>query len=297
LSDVFISYSRQSDTEFVDRLSAALGARGQEVWVDRSGIFPSSPWRPEIEQAILEAHSFVFVISPSSVASDYCRAELDRATNLGKRIVPILASVTPLESIPSELASLHFLSFTDDQVPAQDEGDEFERQVDRLVEVLSTDIESLHLQTRLLTQSSRWTEHNEDRSLLLRGRELDAAERWLDAQNAQGRLVLPDQQRLVRESRRASTRRQRGSIGTASVIAIAMALLAVFALIQRGEAVRQSNFSLGRALAAESVAAASSNVTTQGLLGLEAYGHGETIQARSALIGAAEEPLERTLPP
>ena len=296
MSDVFISYSRQSDPEFVDRLSAALEARGQDVWVDRAGIFPSTPWRPEIEQAILEAHSFVFVISPSSVASDYCRAELDRATGLGKRIVPILASATPLESIPPELAALHFLSFTDYQVSGLEDGGGFERQVDRLVEVLSTDIESLHLQTRLLTQSTRWTQQNEDRSLLLRGRELDASERWLDEQNAQGRLVLPDQQRLVRESRRAASRRQRGSVGTASVIAIAMALLAVFALVQRGQAVHQSNVALGRQLAAESVAASDSSVTVQGLLGLEAYSRSETIQTRSALVGAAEEPLEATLP-
>jgi len=296
MADLFISYSRQSDTEFVDRLTAALAVRGQDVWVDRTGIFPSSPFLPEIEQAILEAHAFAFVISPSSVASDYCRAELDRATGLGKRIVPILAIATASESIPPELAELQFFSFTDFQTGGREDEGGFERQVDRLVEVLSTDIESLHLQTRLLTQSSRWAQQNEDRSLLLRGRELDAAERWLDAQNAQGRLVLPDQQRLVRESRRASSRRQRGSIGTASVIAIAMALLAVFALVQRGQAVHQSNVALGRALAAESVAASTSNVTNQGLLGLEAYTHSETAQARSALVGAAEEPLETTLP-
>lgn len=295
MSDVFISYSRQSDIEFVDRLSAALEARGQEVWVDRAGIFPSSPWRPEIEQAILEAHAFVFVISPSSVASDYCRAELDRATELGKRIVPILASPTPLASIPPELAALHFLSFIDDQ-QSPEVGGAFERQVDRLVEVLSTDIESLHLQTRLLTQASRWTLQKEDRSLLLRGRELDASERWLDEQNAQGRLILPNQQRLVRESRRAATRRQRGSVGTATVIAIAMALLAVFAFVQRAQAVHQSNIAFGRQLAAESVAESNSSVTEQVLLGLEAYAHSDTTQARSALVGAAEEPLETTLP-
>ena len=75
-----------------------------------------------------------------------------------------------------------------------------------------------------------------------------------------------------------------------------MALLAVFALVQRGQAVHQSNVALGRALAAESVAASTSNVTNQGLLGLEAYTHSETAQARSALVGAAEEPLETTLP-
>jgi TIR domain len=96
MADVFISYSRQRDSEFVDRLSVALAQRDQEVWVDRSDIFPSSAWRPELEQAILEAHAVVFVISPESVVSEYCLAELDHAISLGKRIVPLLVRDTPL---------------------------------------------------------------------------------------------------------------------------------------------------------------------------------------------------------
>jgi len=92
VADVFISYSRRKEPAFVARLEEALKARNLTSWVDREGILPSSPWRDEIEQAILEAQAVLFVISPTSVASPYCRAELDRAVALGKRLVPVVAT-------------------------------------------------------------------------------------------------------------------------------------------------------------------------------------------------------------
>ena len=295
MADVFISYSRQRDSEFVDRLTAALTERGQEVWVDRSGIFPSSAWRPELEQAILEAHAIVFVISPESINSEYCRAELDHATALGKRIVPLLARETPLDSIPPALSALHFLSFTEFQDPATSDHEGFEGQVDRLVEVLSTDIESIHLHTGLLTRATQWTKNSQDKSLLLRGRELETAERWLDEQTSQQHPIRPEQQQLIRESRRAATRRQRGSVSAAAVVALAMVLLAVVALVQRGQAVHQSNLALAGEFAGESYGAANVNMTVQGLLSLEGGAKAQTVQTRSALVGAAEQPLLHTL--
>jgi WD40 repeat protein len=296
VADVFISYSRRGDTDLVDHLAAALAQRGQEAWVDRADIFPSSPWRPEIEQAVLEAHAMVFVVSPDSVASEYCLGELAMASGVGKRIVPVLARETPMESVPDDLASLHFLSFVGGLEADGSYGQTFDAQVDRLVEVLSTDIESLHLQTRLLTQSRLWAQRQHDKGLLLRGRELEEAERWLDDQVSEGRILLPDQQRLVRESRRAAIRRQRGSASTALVVAVVMLVLGVVALVQRSQAVHQSNVALADQLAAESASASASDVTVQDLLALEAYRWSPTEQARASVVAAAEQPLQDVLP-
>jgi WD40 repeat protein len=295
VNDVFVSYSRQFDSELVDRLASALGRRGQDAWVDREDIFPSSRWRPEIEKAILEAHAFLFVISPGSVESEYCRAELQRAVDLGKRIVPVLARPTAIGTVPAELRDLHFLSLAECQGADDQSRQAFEAQVDRLVEVLTTDIGSLHLHTRLLTQSTRWEQEKQDRSLLLRGRELERAERWLDEQVASRRNLLPQQQRLIRESRRAATRRQRGSATVAVLVALVMIVLAATALVQRGQAVHQSDLALSGELAAESVSEGYSSVTLQGLLSLQAYDRAPTVQARSSVVGAMEQPLQTVL--
>jgi WD40 repeat protein len=265
------------------------------VWVDRADIFPSSAWRPEIEQGVLEAHALVFVVSPESVSSEYCGGELAIATEVGKRVVPVLARDTPMETVPESLAALHFLSFVGCLEADGTYGESFEAQVDRLVEVLGTDIDSIHLHTRLLNQSRLWAQRQHDKGLLLRGGELEEAERWLDEQVSQRRMVQPDQQRLVRESRRAATRRQRGSAGMAAVVAVVMLVLGVVALVQRSQAVRDSNLALAGELAAESQSAAGSNVTVQDLLALEAYRWAPTPQSREALVAAAEQPLERSL--
>ena len=236
LADVFVSYSRQGEIELVDRLQDALAARDVSCWVDREDIFPSSPWRSEIDQAILESHAFIFVISPSSVASPYCRAELERAVALAKRLVPVLAKDTRPELVPPALAELQFISFT--QAAAGDEA-AFDRQLSLLVEALSTDVETLHFHTRLLTQAERWVQKDNDHSLLLRGRELIEAEKWLDEQTSAGRPVLSQQQRLVRDSRQAAIRRQRGSVTVAVAISAVMALLAVLTAVEWHVAVNQ----------------------------------------------------------
>ena len=144
MADVFISYSRRTEPAFVARLEEALKARDLTSWVDREGILPSSPWRAEIEQAILEAQAVLFVISPASVVSPYCIAELERAVALGKRLVPVVAATTPDDLVPAQLAELQFISFVPlGQVPNDGLGEtpalseaEFDRQVDILVEAL-----------------------------------------------------------------------------------------------------------------------------------------------------------------
>jgi WD40 repeat protein len=301
LADVFISYSRHSETALVDRLQGALASRGLDCWVDREDIFPSSPWRVEIERAVLEAHAFVFVISPESVVSVYCRAELERAVTFGKRLVPVIAREVSADSVPPELSELQFISFTE-STAGDDEG--FVRQVGLLVEALSTDIEAVHFHTRLLTQAERWAQESNDRSLLLRGLELTEAEKWLDEQASAGHPVLPQQQRLVRQSRRAAIRRQRGSVTVAVAVAAVMALLAVLTAVEWNTAVnqrRQADTERDDAsslyLAQEAQGQLSVDPQVALLLGLRAYALYPTVQAEDAVRAAvAQSSLHSVLP-
>jgi len=90
LSDVFLSYSPK-DGEFVRKLHDALEAAGRESWVDWEGIPPTAEWMEEIRQAIEAADTFVAVLSPASVTSEVCRAEIVYAAEQGKRLIPIVA--------------------------------------------------------------------------------------------------------------------------------------------------------------------------------------------------------------
>ncbi|HEU0209459.1 MAG TPA: toll/interleukin-1 receptor domain-containing protein [Candidatus Udaeobacter sp.] len=65
--EIFISYSRK-DKEFVRRLDQALKSRGREAWVDWEDIRPTEEWMQAIYSAIEGADTFVFVLTPDSVA-------------------------------------------------------------------------------------------------------------------------------------------------------------------------------------------------------------------------------------
>ncbi|BAU12624.1 RHS Repeat family protein [Leptolyngbya sp. NIES-3755] len=89
MSDVFISYSRK-DKAFVERLHQALKQQNRETWVDWEDIPLSADWWQEIERGIEGTNTFVFVISPDSVASEVCDREINHAVKHNKRLVPIV---------------------------------------------------------------------------------------------------------------------------------------------------------------------------------------------------------------
>ena len=69
--EVFISYSRK-DKDFARRLDQGLKSRRREAWVDWEDIRPTEEWMRSIYGAIECADTFVFVLTPDSVASVVC---------------------------------------------------------------------------------------------------------------------------------------------------------------------------------------------------------------------------------
>ena len=89
MAEIFISYSRK-DTPFVRRLHDTFVELKRETWVDWDGIPPSAEWLDEIFAAIDAADTFLFVVSPDSVASEMCGKEIAHAATNNKRIITIL---------------------------------------------------------------------------------------------------------------------------------------------------------------------------------------------------------------
>jgi hypothetical protein len=89
MADVFISYSRK-DKDFVRDLHQALEERGRNAWIDWADIPLTAKWLEEVYSGIEGADTFVFVISPDSVASKVCNQELDHAVHNNKRLAPWL---------------------------------------------------------------------------------------------------------------------------------------------------------------------------------------------------------------
>jgi CHASE2 domain-containing sensor protein len=175
---VFISYSRR-DKPFVQNLHLALSRLNQKSWVDWQDILPTEKWWQAIEAGIESAHTFVFVISPSSIASAVCTQEIEYAIQNNKRLVPILYQEVDTTLVHSAMSSHNWIFMRD--------SDDFESAVRQLVNAIETDLPYVRNHTRLLMKAIEWQRSHHDPSFLLRGSDLDHSEQWLK----QGRSKTP----------------------------------------------------------------------------------------------------------
>ncbi|HYJ54339.1 MAG TPA: toll/interleukin-1 receptor domain-containing protein [Mycobacterium sp.] len=294
MSDVFVSYSRQ-DRDAVATIVAALRAAGEDVWIDLEDITPSTLWMDEIKSAIAAADSMVFFLSPNSAHSEVCRTELGHAVELSKRIVPVVIQDVQTETVPPPLPDINWLFIRPESLDSD---------VARLVELLNTDIARVHMHTRLLVRANEWMVRTQDSSLLLRGAQLDEAERWLAGQSDQKPTTTPDQGRFIAASRRAATRRQRGSITAAIAITAIMALVATLAVVQwrnatvqRNNATAQRNAAVSRELAAYAQGSVTADPQLALILALRAYDSAPTAASQDAVRAAVRQSSVRAVLP
>src|SRR5262245_49172175 len=227
---VFISYSRK-DMAFVDRLEAALNARGFEPLIDRSEIFAFEDWWRRIEALIGRADTVVFVLSPDAVASEVALTEVASAASLNKRFAPIVYRRVEDSATPEALRRLNFVFF--------DDATRFEASADRLADALRTDIGWIRQHTGHGEAARHWSAAGRPGGLLLRSPALEQAERWIASRPPGAPAPTAETQAFVTESRRGATRRRNivtGSLTTGLVLALG---LAAFAYWQRGIALEQ----------------------------------------------------------
>lgn len=196
--DVFISYSRK-DQAFVRSLDAAFRTLDRVPWVDWDSIQKGEQWWEAIQRGIEGAHTFVFVISPDSIASAICRSEIDHAAQHNKRFLPIVRreGFDPAQ-VHSEISSHNWLFFR--------ETDDFQTAFQELLEAIDTDLEYVRAHTRLLVRAIEWQDQDQDSSYLLRGTDLEAAERWIISAKKPPATDLQIQ--YIQASREAATARR-----------------------------------------------------------------------------------------
>jgi tetratricopeptide (TPR) repeat protein len=294
MSDVFISYSRKN-SEFARRLIERLTRAGKDSWVDWEGIPLTSPnWWSEIKAGIEGANSFMFIMSPDSMASVVCNLELDYAIELGKRIVPVvyqdvqtrdsfasIADFKPDEAMQERLAGKDALLIARDNWQRLShinwvffrEADDFDTAYERLITTVEADLEYVKAHTRYLTRALEWAGGRRE-DLLLFGGEIDRAEVWLakgEAYAAKAKpgetvavvnpLPQPVQHEYIGVSRRAQNRRRLRVIsGTAG--AVVAVIFAVSASVVGVQATASANAAASRE--AEAVTAVAEGQATLG---------------------------------
>jgi hypothetical protein len=99
---IFISYARQ-DRQAVLVLRADLGHFRRETWMDGE-LDGGQDWWDEILDNIRACEAFLFVVSPDSVTSRACRAELDYAQQLHRPLLPVMVRETDLQMAADVIA-------------------------------------------------------------------------------------------------------------------------------------------------------------------------------------------------
>lgn len=222
---VFISFSRRN-LEFARKLVTALEVRSIDAYIDERDLPLAVEFQAELLDFIRNADAVVFLVSAASVKSQWCRWELEQVAALSKRLAPVLIEVLPDVEIPERVRKINFANLTNP--------DTFEADVDRLTSALKTDIQWVKAHTRWGERARRWEELGRARSTLLRGAELENAEKWLrdrprDAPDPTGLHID-----FIAASRVGATQRQRAwFVGSSLVAAVAIAL-ASYAFVQRG---------------------------------------------------------------
>jgi hypothetical protein len=145
---VFISYSRKDSAAFADELVIGLEDRGFAPFLDRHDIAPGQDWEARLGGLIKEADTVVFVVSPEAVKSERCAWEVDKASALSKRLMPVVHKPVPDSEIPKKLRALQYVHF--------DASSGIMRPLRELTEALRVDFDWIREHTRLGELAAHW---------------------------------------------------------------------------------------------------------------------------------------------
>ncbi len=114
MTKIFISHATADDA-IVDRIAVALNKAHIDTWIDHQhGLKPGDDWSLGIDKAINTCDCGLFVLSPASVKSDYCRAEWNRVLYLDKKLYVALTEHVPKEVRPARLGIIQPSDLTND---------------------------------------------------------------------------------------------------------------------------------------------------------------------------------------
>jgi WD40 repeat protein len=226
MTKVFISYSRKDKPAAV-RLVGELEKCELEAWIDWEDILPVADWMDAIQRGIESADGFLFLLSPDSVRSEVCHAECEHALKNGKRMIPVVVrDVDPAQVHPA-LAKINWIYCREQDTLAE--------AVSRLLSAIRTDLDWVEFHRQLQVKALEW-QVGQDQSLLLRGKELQAAEMKLAGAGQKDPQPTDLQRDYVLRSRQAADHQRRITTIVSAVGIAALAVLTVIALVQAGRA-------------------------------------------------------------
>ncbi len=221
--DVFISYS-SADADIARKINSALQSQGKTTWFDQESIAAGSAnFQREIYKGIEVSDNLLFILSPRSVNSPYCKLEVDHGARFNKRLVTILHQPVNTADLHPQLARVQWLDFS------QQRGN-FTTHFNHLIRTLDTDRDHVQSHTKWLQRALEWHQKEQSCDLLLRGAESAIATQWLqDSQKHQKTpAVTVEQQAFITASQdavEAEARREKRRMMVTQALLAGMSIL------------------------------------------------------------------------
>ena len=230
--DVFISYS-SADADIARRLNNALQSQGKTTWFDQESIAAGSAnFQREIYHGIEVSDNFLFILSPRSVKSPYCKLEVDHGARFNKRFITILHQPIDTADLHPQLATVQWLDFS------QQRGN-FTTHFNHLIRTLDTDRDHVQSHTKWLQRALEWQQKEQTEDLLLRGAESAIATQWLQQTQKHQRhpAATADQQAFITASQDAVAADARREKRRTIVLQSLLATMSVLFLVAAGASV------------------------------------------------------------
>jgi hypothetical protein len=110
MARLFISYNRRSEA-IVRALADDIEALGHAVWLDQE-LSGGQVWWNHILEQVRQCDVLVFVLDPEALNSTACKREYGYAADLGKPILPVLASgELSTNLLPPALSQIQFVDY------------------------------------------------------------------------------------------------------------------------------------------------------------------------------------------
>ncbi|MBT9315887.1 TIR domain-containing protein [Leptothoe spongobia] len=177
---IFVSYSEE-DIAIQEKVRKRLMREGFTVWVNTVDIPTTTDFQLAINRGIEKADNIVFLLSPSSLASQYCQQELAYARRYHKRIIPLLVRSMDVAKLPTDLRMVQFIDFSSLASEIH-----FDRAVDELIRILRSSADYVDLHKRFLVRALVWERQGRDRKFLLRSSDFTMAQTWLSESSPVG---------------------------------------------------------------------------------------------------------------
>ncbi|MBD2328184.1 TIR domain-containing protein [Alkalinema sp. FACHB-956] len=203
LQNAFISYGRADSKTFALMLHKRLTAAGFEVWLDFDDIPLGVDYQNQINDGIEKADNFLYIISPHSINSPYCRKEIELALACNKRIIPLLhcEQITPAiwqqrnpqgsiadwedyqaKGLHSSFPNMHPAIGKINWIYMREGVDDFEAGLAGLLEIFERHWDYVRHHTTFLAKALDWQRQQKQSRYLLIGEDRQQAETWLKIQ-------------------------------------------------------------------------------------------------------------------